>query len=230
MNALDTPYFGIVLTMICFEFARYVQKKKKNLLLQPLLISILSIIILLLIFQIDVETYQKGGDIIQLFLGPITVVLAVPLYQQVHMLKKYKKAILIGIFFGTITGIISIVIVSVLLGMDKIMLASSMAKSVTTPIGIEVTKQLNGLPAVTILNILLTGIIGTIVAEVVCKIFKINHPIAKGIAIGTSSHALGTTKAFEMGEIEGAMSSLAIAIAGICTVFIVPSIWMCFHL
>ena len=219
------PMFGFLLSLITFEIGLLIQRKSKLVFLNPLLLAIGMIIAILVIGKIPLEHYQKGGDVIGLFLGPATVVLAVPLYKQLEPLKRYAKEILIGICVGIITGFISTTICCIVFGLNQVVSASLMPKSITTPIGIVLSEQLGGVPAITVLTILVTGVCGAVIADVVFKVFKIKHPIAKGIALGTSAHAIGTTKALSLGDAEGAMSSLAIGVAGLITVFIAPTIW-----
>lgn len=222
---LHSPMFGILLSLVAFEIGMFIQKKTKIMLLNPLLIAIAIVIIVLLCTGIDLKTYQIGGDMINLFLGPATVVLAVPLYQHLHDLKNYAVPIIIGILSGIGTGLIATVLCGLLMNFDKTIIASLLPKSITTPIGIELSAQLSGIPAITVLTILITGVLGAVMADVVFKVFHIEHPIAKGIALGTSAHAIGTTRAIALGKVEGAMSSLAIGVSGIITVLIVPFIW-----
>ncbi len=222
---LLSPMFGILLSLLAFEFALMIQKRTKLLILNPLMISIIMVIVFLTITNIDVSYYQIGGDIINMFLGPATVVLAVPLYRQLKNLKLYLMPILLGIFIGSLVGLISTLACSMIFGFDIQMIASLLPKSITTPIGVELSRQLGGIPSITIFNILVTGIVGAVGADITCKMFKITEPVAKGIAIGTASHALGTTKALQLGQVEGAMSSLAIGVAGVMTVIIAPILW-----
>lgn len=222
---ISSPFFGILLSLLAFEIALWIQKKTKLLILNPLLISIILVIAFLLLTNIDVEVYQQGGSIINMFLGPATVVLAVPLYKQLQSLKNYMMPILLGVLIGSLAGMLSILLCAMLMQFDPEIIASLLPKSVTTPIGIEISAQLGGIPSITVLNILVTGILGTILAEFVFRIFRIHDPIARGIAIGTSSHAVGTSKALQLGHVEGAMSSLAIGVAGLMTVFIAPLLW-----
>ena len=222
---INTPMFGILLSLLAFEIGLFIQKKTKLLFLNPLLIAIALIIIVLLISNIPLESYQLGGDIINLFLGPATVVLAVPLYQQLHNLKNYFVPIMIGICVGILVGMISTISLCLLTHFDADIIASLVPKSITTPIGIEVSAQLGGIPAISVLTILVTGIFGAVAADVVFRIFHIEHPVAKGSALGTSAHAIGTTKALSLGKVEGAMSSLAIGVSGIITVMIAPYVW-----
>jgi putative effector of murein hydrolase len=160
-----------------------------------------------------------------MFLGPSTVVLAVPLYKQLDLLKKNAKAILTGIFVGSAIGIISIIGISYLVGLNASVIKSLVPKSVTTPIGISISSQLGGVVPITVLAIIITGIVGAVFGPTICKIFRIKDKVAVGVSIGTASHAVGTSKALELGEVEGAMSSLSIGIAGIMTVIIAPLVY-----
>lgn len=214
--------FGVIISLIAFEIGLLIYKKTKFPLFNPLLIAIALVISFLLIFNIDVEVYNKGGDFINMFLGPATVVLAVPLYKQLQLLKKHLVPIILGILFGSTIGISAVILLANIFGLDKVLTLSLLSKSVTTPIGIEITNQLGGLTPVTVLAIVVSGIIGAVIGPILCKIFNIRDRVAIGVALGTASHALGTTKALELGETEGAMSSLSIGIAGIMTVFLAP--------
>lgn len=223
----DNIFFGIVISLLAFECGLYISKKLKFPLFNPLLIAIISIITFLLVFNIDYEKYDNGAKFINMFLGPATVILAVPLYKQINLLKENFLPIIIGIFLGSLIGIISVIILSFIFGLENIIMTSLLAKSVTTPIGIEITNQLGGLIPITVLAIVISGIVGAVIGPSLCKIFKITNEIAIGIAIGTASHALGTTKALELGQTQGAMSSLSIGIAGLITVFLAP---LCYNL
>lgn len=219
------PMFGILLSLLAFEIGLYIQKKTKWLILNPLLVSIVFIMIILVLFQIDLEAYQVGGNMINMLLGPATVVLAVPLYQQIQNLKHFALPILMGVLIGSICAMVSTLICCWIFQLDTSLMASLLPKSITTPIGIAVSAQLGGIPAITVMAILVTGIMGSIMADIVFRIFKLDHPIARGIALGTSAHAVGTTKAISLGKVEGAMSSLAIGLSGIITVLVAPFIW-----
>lgn len=216
--------FGVVLSLAAFEIGLLINKKTKVAVFNPLLIAIALVIGFLTIFNIDFDTYNNGGKFINMFLGPSTVVLAVPLYKQIDLLKKNATAILAGVFFGSLIGIFSIIGLSYLLGLDTTLIKSLIPKSVTTPIGIAISSQMGGITAVTVLAIIITGVMGAIFGPAVCKMFKIEDSIAVGVSIGTASHAVGTTKALELGEVEGAMSSLSIGVAGIMTVILAPLI------
>lgn len=222
---LENPMFGILLSLAAFEVGLWLQKKTKLLFLNPLLIAIILVIALLMLSGISLTTYQLGGDIISLFLGPATVVLAVPLYQQVQSLKNYFLPIMVGIVCGIAVGLVSTLLCAWIVQMEPQIIASLVPKSITTPIGMELSSELGGIQAITVLAILVTGIIGAVVAEFVFRIFCIEHPIARGIALGCSAHAIGTSKALQLGHVEGAMSSLAIGVCGILTVFLAPPVW-----
>ncbi|HJG96029.1 MAG TPA: LrgB family protein [Romboutsia timonensis] len=223
-NVFDTEIFGVILTILFFNIGIYIQKKTNKPIFNPLLIAILGIILFLSITKIPYESYKLGGDRINFFLGPVTIVLAVPLYKQFDLFKKYLLEILIGISCGVVVSFISIKLIGHFTNADVDIINSLIPKSITTPMGISLTKTLNGVEAITVVSIILTGIVGAIISPIVFKFGKINHPVAKGIALGTSAHALGTTKALEIGEVEGAMSGLSIGISGIITVILIPII------
>ena len=223
-NVFDTEIFGVILTILFFNIGIYIQKKTNKPIFNPLLIAILGIILFLSITKIPYESYKLGGDRINFFLGPVTIVLAVPLYKQFDLLKKYLLEILIGISCGVVVSFISVKLIGHFTNADVDIINSLIPKSITTPMGISLTKTLSGVEAITVVSIILTGILGAIISPIVFKIGKINNPVAKGIALGTSAHALGTTKALEMGEVEGAMSGLSIGISGIITVILIPII------
>lgn len=223
-NILETPLFGIILTILFFNIAVYINKKTKNPILNPLLVTIIGIIIFLNITKIPYESFKRGADSINFFLGPVTIVLAVPLYKQFGLFKKYLKEILIGISCGVLVSFISIVIIGRFTSAHIDIVNSLIPKSITTPMGLSLANTLNGIESITVVSIICTGILGAIIAPFVFKIGKIKHPVAKGIALGTSAHALGTTKALELGEVEGAMSGLSIGISGIITVILIPII------
>lgn len=221
-SLIASPLFGITLSLLAFEAGTIVFKKTKSPFFNPMIVGTSIIVLILLYFNIEIENYNKGASFISFFLGPATVVLAVPLYNQMSLLKSNSIAIISGILAGCVASIISVVALSKLLGIDEQLLLTLIPKSITTPIGIELSKQIGGIPSLTVISIVIAGNTGYIAAPYICRLFRISDPVAKGIAIGTSAHALGTTKAIEMGEVEGAMGGLAIGIAGIVTVLIVP--------
>ncbi len=209
---------GIVISLLAYEIGVVLKNKFKSPLLNPLLISIVLVIAFLAVFRIDYESYNQSAKYLSYLLTPATVSLAIPLYQQLELLKKNLKAVLIGVSAGVLTSLSSILALSVLFGLTHEEYVTLLPKSITTAIGIGVSAELGGLSTITVAAIIITGITGNVVAETVCKVFAIRHPMARGLAIGTAAHAIGTSRAMEMGEIEGAMSSLAIVVAGILTV------------
>lgn len=217
---VHSPVFGIGISLLTFYAGTLLYKKINSPLLNPLVLSMLMIIALLLSFHISFEDYNRGGQFISFFLGPATVILAVPLYKKISLLKENALPIIAGISVGSATGIASIILMCKMFGLDELVSVSMIPKSVTTPIGIEISSQLGGLPSITVAAIVFTGIAGVLLGPMVCKLFGIDNEVAVGVAIGTSSHALGTTKAVELGETQGAMSGLAIGIAGLVTVFL----------
>lgn len=219
---LSTPYFGLLLSIIAFETGLLIYRKTKLPILNPLLTAIFIVIFVLKTSGISYETYNIGGNYISFFLWPATVALAVPLYRQLDLLKKNIFPVLSGILAGCITAIISTIFISRLLGFDTEITMSLVPKSVTTPIGVELSKQLSGIPSLTVVAIVLTGIIGAVLGPKVCKVLGLKDKLAIGVSLGTAAHAIGTTKALEMGEVEGAMSGLSIGVAGLITVVLVP--------
>ena len=227
MNEIvNSPLFGILLSVTAFEIGVTISKKWKYSFLNPLLIANILIVgfLLLLATGISLESYNVGGDYISVLLSPATVVLAVPLYRQITKLIKFWKPILAGIIAGSMTSMACVILVSKAIGLSDTLMLSLIPKSITIPMGSVVSEQIGGIPSVTIISIVVTGITGAVSAPAVCRFCRIKHKVAQGIAIGTASHALGTTKAMELGEIQGAMSSLSIGIAGLFTAVIAPII------
>ena len=216
--AENSLYFGLVLTLLSYSFGTYLKKKTRFSLCNPILISIIVCILVLSIFKIDYNVYYSGAKYISYLLTPATICLAIPLYEQFSLLKKNWIAILTGIVSGVITSLCTILSMCYILSMSHEDYVSLLPKSITTAIGMDVSAELGGYVSITVAVIIITGILGNVFGELVLKFFKIREPIAKGIAMGTSSHAIGTSKALEFGEVEGAMSSLSIVISGILTV------------
>ncbi len=227
----QNPIFGVFLSLTMFEISVWLYKKSnKFLLLNPLPVTVVFLILFLLIFDIPYESYAAGGQYITSLISPITVALAVPLYMQRETLKKNALVIIASIAVGSIVAIASMCAFQMLFPMDEVIFASILPRSVTTAIAVELSAQFGGLPAITVIAVLVAGLTGALLAPTMSKVFKIKNDISIGLAIGTSSHAFGTTKAFEMGERIGAMSSLSIGIAGVITVFVAPFIVKLFGL
>lgn len=225
IELISTPIFGVLISLIAFEIGCIIYTKTKLTIFNPLLISIILIIFVLVKFRINLDCYNEGGQLISFFLGPSTIVLAVPLYKKLDLFKKYIMPILIGICSGCCVGIISVILLCKVFKLDNQLTISMIPKSVTTPIGIEISKQLGGLSAVTVGAIIITGILGAVIGPFILNIVNVKNKVAIGIALGTASHAVGTSKAVELGETEGAMSGLCIGIVGLITVFIAPILY-----
>jgi len=199
----NSAFFGVVVSILGYEIGLFLKKKFNNGIFNPLLISILFVMAALVIFKVDFESYNNGAKYLSYLLTPATVCLAIPLYEQLDLLKNNFKAIIIGIFSGVAASLISVFLFALLFQFTHEQYVTLLPKSITTAIGMGISEELNGIVTITVAVIIVTGIIGNILAEVICKVFHIHEPIAKGIAIGTSSHAIGTSKAMEIGEIEG---------------------------
>lgn len=211
-------FAGVTVSLVAYLLGMLLKKKFKLAILNPLLISIVMTIIVLVVADVDYDTYNKGASYLSWFLTPATVCLAIPLYEQWTLLKKNIAAVALGLTAGVITSLVTVLVLSVLMGLSHEDYVTLLPKSITTAIGMGVSEELGGYVTITVAVIVVTGVLGNILGEFVCKIFRITEPISKGLALGASSHAIGTAKAIEIGEIEGAMSSLAIAVAGILTV------------
>ena len=214
----SSVYLGVSISLLGYGIGYILKKKLKLALFNPLLISIVFVIGFLLLTKIDYDTYYDGAKYLSYLLTPTTVCLAVPLYEQLSILKKNKWAILTGIFSGVLTALCSILLLCRLFALSHTDYVTLLPKSITTAIGMGVCEELGGSVTLTVAVIIITGIFGSIIAPFVCKLFHIHSPLAKGIAIGTASHAIGTSRAMEMGQVEGSASSLSIVIAGIMTV------------
>ena len=210
----NSAYFGVLVSLVSYWLGAILKKKFKSPLINPLLISIVLTIPALLLLHID----YKGAKYLAWLLTPATVALAVPLYEQFDLLKHNAAAVIIGILAGVLSSLGSVLGLAALFGFSHEEYITFLPKSITTAIGMGVSEELGGIVSITAGVIIITGVLGNILAEVVLKVFRITEPVAKGIALGTSAHAIGTAKAMELGEAEGAMSSLSIAVSGIITV------------
>lgn len=215
-------YFGMFISVFAYIIGMWLKKKLGWGILNPLLIAVILVIAFLVGTGIPYAEYNEGASYISYFLTPATVCLAIPLYKQLELLKKNFAAVIIGITSGVLASAVSIFSMSMLFKLDHVYYVSLLPKSITTAIGMGVSEEAGGIVTITIVSIILTGIFGNIIGEAWFKLVGIKEPIAKGLALGTASHAIGTAKALELGEIEGAMSSLSIAVAGLMTVVVVP--------
>ena len=214
----QSVFFGVSVSLAAYGLGVVLQKKCKFALFNPLLISVIVTIAVLLTAHIDYDVYYEGAKYLSYLLTPATVCLAVPLYEKLALLKSNWKAIFAGIFSGVITTLCSVLVMSRLFHLTHEEYVTLLPKSITTAIGMGVSEELGGAVTITVAVIIITGVLGNMLAETLCKLFHIEEPIAKGISIGSASHAIGTAKAMEMGDVEGAMSSLSIVVAGLLTV------------
>lgn len=214
----NSPFFGVALSVLAFWVGVKIQKKTGLVVCNPLLIGVILVIGLLLTLGIPYEYYDQGGSLINLFLSPATACLAVAIYSKVQLLKENWLPILVGCVVGSLVSMGSILGLCRLFGLDEAMTASLLPKSVTTPIAVSVAQAHGGIPSITVVAVILTGILGSILAPLLIRLFRVKDPIAAGLSIGACSHAVGTSKALELGETEGAMSGLAIGVCGLVTV------------
>ena len=218
----NLPLFAVVLTIGTYQLGLWCQKKWKTALCNPILISVILIIGILLLLGIPNETYQAGISRISWLLTPATVSLALPLYEQLKTLKKNLPAILAGIAAGTVTSLLVVWLMCWLFSLDRSLTISLLPKSITTAMGMVLSEQNGGIPALTTVVIIVTGILGSLMGPALCKLLRLRDPISQGVALGTASHVVGTSKANELGEIQGAVSSLSLACAGILTAILFP--------
>lgn len=220
----NSLFFGMALSLFTFWIGSIIQKKWHSPILNPLLVSMVIIIIFLKVTGITFETYQYGAKYLSYFLTPVTVCLAVPLYKQMLILKENVAAVLVGIFLGCITHAAVLIFILKIWKVDTALILSLLPKSITTAIALGVSEEIGGIQAVTIIGVTIAGLSGAIVGPTLLKLFRIKEPVAQGLSMGSASHAVGTSKAVELGEIQAAMSSLAIVVTGLLTVIVVPII------
>ena len=217
----STPFFGLAISVLCWCFAGWLQRKTKLLVCNPVLVTALLVIAVLLVFDIPLENYNAGGSIIKLMLGPATAVLALNIYQQRAVLKRHFLPVVLGCFAGSLVSILFVLLLCKLFQADAMFSASMMPKSVTTAIALGISENAGGIPGLTAAAVVITGVEGAMLAPLFAKVFHITDPVAEGVAIGSCSHAIGTSKAMEIGSLQGAMSSIAICVCGIITSILV---------
>lgn len=220
--------FPLVLTMLAFQAGRFCQQKWKSPVFNPILIAVILVIPVLLVTKLPYETYKKGTDLISWLLTPATVCMALPLYEQLKTLKKSLPAALAGIAAGTVVSLGCIAGMCLLLGLDRAVSVSLLPKSITTAIGIVLSENAGGIPGLTTVAILITGILGNLLGPWLCKALKITDPVAQGVALGTACHVIGTSRATEMGKLQGAVGSLSLTVAGILTAVLFPVVILLF--
>ena len=214
----NSVYFGVAISLVGYVIGVQLKKKFKLAVLNPLMISIIFVVGVVLLFKLDYPSYKKQAEILNYLLTPATIALAIPLYQQLSLLRKNLLAVICGIISGVFASMSSVLAMSVVFSLSHEDFVTLLPKSITTAIGMGVSEELGGIQTITVAVIIVTGVLGNVIGEGVCKLFRITEPISRGLALGTAAHAIGTAKALEMGEIEGAMSSLSIAVAGLLTV------------
>ena len=217
---LNSPFFGMVLCLVTYLLGKWVQNKTKWLFANPLLIAVAVCILVLVLLDIPYDCFAKGADVINWMLGPVTVLLALGIYNQRKTLKQYFVPVLLGCLAGSATSIGSILVLCKLFGVDAAVTASIMPKSCTTPIAISIAESHGGVAGIAAACVMIAGLTGALCAPLFCKWFGITDAVAQGLATGACSHALGTSKARELGEIQGAMSSIAIGVCGLISVLI----------
>ncbi len=214
----ESSFFAVFISLLGYEIGVFLRKKTGLVFFNPLLIAIVFVIGILVVIGMDYEIYEDGSSLLSYFLTPSTVALAVPLYRQFAVLKKHALAILAGIFTGVVTSLASTLLLAVLCRLNHSEYVTLLPKSVTTAIGMSISEELGGIVTITVAAIVLTGIFGNVAGDFICRMLHIKERVAVGLALGTSSHSIGTARAMEMGQIEGAMGSLAIVVAGLFTV------------
>lgn len=213
-----SPMFGLSLCIGTFLVGKWIQNKVKWAFANPLVLAAAMCIAVLLLFDIPLESFQKGGSIINMMLGPVTALLALGIYNQRTVLKRYFLPVVLGCTAGSVTSMASIYGLCKLFAVDSVITASILPKSCTTPIALSIAQSHGGLSAVAAACVIIAGVTGAVCAPYFSKWFRITDPVAQGLAVGACSHALGTTRAREMGELQGAMSSIAIGICGLISV------------
>ena len=216
-QVLSSPFFGLSLSVVCWCLAVKLQKKTGLLVCNPVLVASLMAIGALLVFDIPLESYEAGGNLIKLMLGPATAVLALNIHQQRKVLGEHFLPVLLGCLAGSVASIVSILLLCQLFLTDQVFTVSMLPKSVTTAIALGISENGGGIPGITAAAVIVTGLEGAMLAPLFAKLFRVKDPVAEGVAIGACSHAVGTSKAMEIGALQGAMSSIAICVCGIFT-------------
>ena len=214
---LSSPFLGLALSAAAWQAGCWLQKKTGFILCNPLLVAAALVIGVLALFRIPYQAYALGGDFIKLMLGPVTAVLALNIYNQRAILKQHFLPVLVGCLAGSLTSVGSILLLCRVFRVEEALTASLLPKSVTTAIAIGIAESRGGLGGVAAAAVMAAGLTGAVFAPLFAKLFHVTDPVAEGLAIGACSHALGTTRAMEIGQIQGAMSSIAICVCGILT-------------
>lgn len=218
----ESLYAGVCLSLAAYAIGVLLKRRLKLAVFNPLLVSIALVIAFLVLTGVRYESYYAGAQYLSWLLTPATVALAIPLYEKRGALVKNARAIFVSLLVGAVTSLLTVWALAAALKLDHALYATLLPKSITTAIGMGVAEELGGYITIAVAVIILTGVLGNVFGVYLCRLFRITHPVAKGLAFGASSHAIGTTKAMELGEVEGAMSGLAIAVSGVITVVLAP--------
>lgn len=222
VELVETPLFGVALTLVVYLLAQHLYKRVGSVWVNPVLVSIVIVILLLKASDIDYRSYARGGDLLLFLLGPSVVALAVPLYQRRAEIWQRKRPILIGIFAGSLASIVSASGLAWILGGSREVVLSLAPKSVTTPIAISIVERIGGVAPLTAALVVLTGCIGAVCGPEFCRLIGVTSPVATGLAVGTAAHGIGTARMFEVDRLSGAVAGLAIGLNGLMTTFLLP--------
>lgn len=217
-----SAFFGIFITLLGYYLGILLKERFKLGIFNPIIVATVFVIISLLMLDIDYEIYENSARHLSFLITPATICLAVPLYRQLDIIRKNGRAIAIGITAAVASSMLSILLLSQLFNFRRELFLTLLPKATTSPIAMGISEELGGITPLTVVAVILAGNIGNLLAVPLSRLFKLEEPVAKGIAIGSSSHVVGTVKAFEMGETEGAISSLSIILAGLMTVIVAP--------
>lgn len=215
----NSSFFAVSLSLLGFALGVYLKQKTKWVIMNPILISTIVVIGVLIVFDIDYAKYEQGSEVLEYLLTPTIISFAVPLYRQIERLKQYSFAVVAGVVAGVLTSLVCTLAIAILWDLTHQEYVTLLPKTITTAIGISVSEELGGIVTLTVAVIVLTGILGNIIGGLVCRLFRITDHVAMGVVLGTSAHAMGVAKAMEKGEVVGAVSSLSLVLAGIITVF-----------
>lgn len=219
---LESQFFGLFLSLAFFQLARWLNRKAGREVISPLLFATLLCIAVLLVFDIDFEVYNRGAQYLDVLLTPATICLAIPLYRQYELLRRNAVAVLAGSVAGVAAHMAGCLLMLAVFRLEAAEFITLLPKSITTAIGKSLSAELGGYPAITMAAIMITGLFGAAIAPALLRLFRVRDPLAQGLAIGTASHAAGTSTAVQMGEVQGAASSLAIVVTGLLTVVAAP--------
>lgn len=212
-----STYFAVTLALVVYAFTDALQKRVKSPLLNPLVVSSAVVIIVLLVLDIPNEDFQAGCQVLNYLLTPATICLSISFYEKFQALKHYLPAVIAGVLAGIVCSLGSVYILCSLCGLDRVITLSLLPKSITTAIGVALSSEIGGIAAITTVAICITGNLGNMLGPALCKLLRIDDEIARGVAFGTASHVIGTSKAMELSQLSGAVSSLSLTIAGIVT-------------